>query len=60
VLFHYKIADPQFLNLSIAAPFKPAVSIASSFQRLACNSEINTPLVRAARKKAIQFAFEHR
>jgi len=56
VLFHYKIADPQFLNLSIAAPFKPAVSIASSFQRLACNSEINTPLVTKEQLAKKQFS----
>jgi Caspase domain len=43
VLYAYKWADPQFLDLSTAPPFAPG-SIAASTQRIVCDEAMRTPL----------------
>lgn len=43
-LYHYKWADPQFLDLSIGATIAPG-TVASSFQNMLCHEQSRTPLV---------------
>jgi hypothetical protein len=43
VLYAYKWADPQFLDLSTASSFEPG-SIGASTQRIVCDEEMRTPL----------------
>lgn len=43
-LYHYKWADPQFLDLSIGATIAPG-TVAFSFQNMLCHEQLRTPLV---------------
>ena len=44
VLYHYKWADPQLLDLSIGAAIPPR-SVAANTQNLLCHEELRTPLL---------------
>jgi len=54
VLYAYKWADPQFLDLSTASSFA-AGSIASSTQRIACDEAMRTPLFGKKQLSAMDF-----
>jgi uncharacterized caspase-like protein len=54
-LFHYKQADPQYLNLAVGFTFAPDTSIGASFQRIACNDEVSTPLLTKEQLAKMEF-----
>ena len=54
ILYHYKFADPRYLDLSIGMTIKPG-SVASSMQRLACNEKVYMPLVTKGQLARMEF-----
>jgi uncharacterized caspase-like protein len=54
VLYAYKWADPQFLDLSTGQSFGPG-SIASSTQRIVCDEQMRTPLLGKEELAAMKF-----
>jgi hypothetical protein len=54
LLFHYKWADPQYLNFSIGTVIQPG-TIASSARNIVCHEEIATPLFSKAEIAHKQF-----
>jgi Caspase domain len=54
VLYHYKWADPQYLDLGIGTIIS-AGSVASSLQRLACSEEAHSPLVTKGQLAKMKF-----
>lgn len=54
LLFHYKWADPQYLNLAIGTTLPPG-SIGLLADKIACHDEIGTPLVSKEQIAAMNF-----
>jgi hypothetical protein len=54
ILYHYKYADPQYLDLSIGIIVSPG-SVAFSLQRFACNAQIHSPLVTKGQLARMEF-----
>jgi uncharacterized caspase-like protein len=55
LLFHYKWADPQYLNLAIGATL-PAGSVGSTAGNIACHEDISAPLVSKEQLAAMKFS----
>jgi hypothetical protein len=54
ILYHYKWADPQYLDLSIGAIISPG-SVASSLRRFACSESVHSPLVTKGQLARTEF-----
>jgi hypothetical protein len=54
-LYHYKWADPQFLDLSMGSPLAPG-SIGLTAQNIACHEEFRTPLVSKKQLTSMRFS----
>jgi hypothetical protein len=54
VLHHYKWADPEYLNLGIGTVIAPG-SVAATGRYIACNDDLNTPLVGKKRFAEMNF-----
>jgi Caspase domain len=54
LLFHYKWADPQYLNLAIGTTFIPS-SIASTARNIVCHEEFATPLISKGQLAEMKF-----
>jgi Caspase domain len=55
VLYAYKWADPEFLDLSRGGLFRPG-SIAAATQRIVCNEGLRTPLLGKQELAAMKFS----
>ena len=55
LLFHYKWADPQYLNLSIGITLVPG-SVGLVARNIACHAELATPLISKGQLKEMKFA----
>jgi hypothetical protein len=55
LLFHYKYADPRYLNLAVGTNFAPNTSLGSSLQRVACNDDVSTPLLTKEQLAKMEF-----
>jgi hypothetical protein len=55
VIYHYKWADPQFLNMSIGLEIPPG-AVAGSARNIGCHDEFNTPLVSKAQLTSMKFS----
>lgn len=53
-LYAYKWADPKYLDLAIGGSFTPG-SIAALTQKIVCNEELRTPLVRKQELAEMKF-----
>jgi uncharacterized caspase-like protein len=53
-LYHYKYADPQYLDLRIGIIISPG-SVASSLQRFACSEQAHSPIVTKAQLAKMGF-----
>jgi hypothetical protein len=54
ILYHYKFADPQYLNLSSGATIKPG-TVAESLRTLACSETVHSPLVTKTQLARMEF-----
>jgi len=54
-LYAYKWADPQYLDLAIGGSFTSG-SIAAMTQKIVCNEELRTPLLRKQELAAMKFS----
>ena len=54
LLFHYKWADPQYLNLAIGATVDPG-SVAFTARNIVCHEEFSTPLISRGQLTEIKF-----
>jgi hypothetical protein len=55
VLYHYKWADPRYLNLSIGAAVNPS-TVGAAERTIVCHDEIRTPLLAKKRVATMNFA----
>jgi hypothetical protein len=55
MLFHYKWADPQYMNLSIGLAINPG-TVAYSIRNLLCHEELRAPLVTKKEVAAMNFS----
>jgi hypothetical protein len=55
VLYHYKWADPRYLNLAIGMSFVPGTVLASE-RTIVCHDEIRTPLLGKKQVATMSFA----
>jgi hypothetical protein len=55
LLFHYKWADPQYLNLAIGAKIVPG-SIGATARNIVCHERIAVPIVAKKQLAAMKFA----
>jgi len=55
ILYHYKWADPRFLDLSIGTTLAPG-SVGLATQRIACHEDLRTPLVDKKQLATMDFA----
>jgi PDZ domain/Caspase domain len=55
LLFHYKWAEPQYLNLAIGAKIVPG-SVGATAKNLVCHERIRTPIVTKKQLAAMKFA----
>ena len=55
LLFHYKSADPQYLNLAVGGKVEPD-SIGCTARTLACHNEISAPLVSKKQLEEMKFS----
>src|SRR5262249_52326708 len=53
-LYHYKWADPQYLDLAIGIIINPG-SVASSLQRFACSEQVYSPLATKGQLAKMEF-----
>ena len=54
LLYHYKWADPQYLNLSIGITLAPG-SVGLTARNIACHAEIATPLISKGQLAEMKF-----
>jgi uncharacterized caspase-like protein len=55
-LFHFKWADPEFLNMSTAVAPAPG-SVASTARNILCHEELRTPLLEKRRLAVMNFPY---
>jgi hypothetical protein len=53
-LYHYKFADPRYLDLSVGAAVTSG-SVGSSIRNLACNEDLGTPIIGKDRLTKMNF-----
>ena len=56
VLYHYKWADPEFLDLSIIGTKLPPGSVAIAAQNILCHEELRTPLLGKRQLASMTFS----
>jgi hypothetical protein len=55
LLYHFKWADPQYLNLSIGVALGPG-SVGLAARNIACHNELGTPLISKGQLAEMRFA----
>ena len=55
ILYHYKWADPHFLDLSLVGSAIPPGTVAATAENILCHEELRTPLIKKRQLASMNF-----